>query len=599
MNKSRTSIIRIIQYYCELNIIINFLTIFCVLINYICILSYFLSNLFGYIILISWLSNIILLILIDKFVIKERDIKIKLNKSSYQFLITFFLGIFLIIGSITISNLIITGLSFTIWIFISNILQIIGFLIISIFSIKLSYESILFTSKDKIVKEVFDNFNIQSKGKKIVKLFCFIIGVSGIYFVIILLLPLEFLSPELAMIIPQVSIFLIFLFMINSLILFKLILKDRNIIEKKKNSIFKIKSLRNRKRYRQGLLSMGFILSFFFTLPLLSTPFSIMHAEKEFNDVYGENWREFIPSNINSFFLESQFNMYSYFMGIPHKECNIVLDTLYYENNNTKLFFDVYFPKGLGEELPGNNSIIIRIHGGAWKVGDKGISNTPIISKYLASQGYVVFDIQYGLMAFQNKNLYLTPEYVKGNFTLHDMVFQIGYFTKQLESTYAAEYNGNLNSVFIMGSSAGGHLTSIVGLGYDDPYFAGNFSSAIKLKGIIPLYPPNSADYYFNRYEYKNLIPGDPNTNPLAYQKFTPSNLVSLNDPSVLIFQGTQDRLVPPINSEQIENALEDIGKDCIRLIFPFATHCNDFLTNNNYAQVWLYYLERFLYLSR
>ncbi|MBY9005870.1 MAG: alpha/beta hydrolase [Candidatus Lokiarchaeota archaeon] len=558
-----------------------------------------LSSFIGFIILFAWFSNIVLLYLVDRFLIKGRNNKTKLNKTSYRFLLSFSSCIFLIIASLILSNLIVTGTSFIIGITISYLFQIIGFLIISISGIKLSYEVIIFTCNKKKSKETINPININSIRKKIVKSICYFINGIGIYSVIVLLVPIEFFSPELAIVIPQISLFLIFIFILNTLIILKLTPRSYDDTKKSKFSFLRIKSIAKRKHFRQGILVMGILLSFIFSLPILSTPFSIIHAENEFRDVYGDNWRNFIPSNISRFFLESQFNIYNYFMGIPHKDCNIELDILYYEKNDTKLYLDVYYPKVSGESLPGNNSIIIKIHGGAWKVGDKGTGNTPIISKYLANQGYVVFDIQYGLMEFQNGGLDLTPEYVQGNFTLHDMVYQIGNFTKQLETTYASEYNGNLDSVFIMGGSAGGHLTSVIGLGYNDPYFSGNFSNAIKLKGIIPLYPPNSAEHYFNRFEFKDLIPGDPTTNPLAFKKFTPSNLVSLNDPPALIFQGTQDRLVPPINSEQIEKAIEGIGNDCIRLIFYFATHCNDMITNNNFAQIWLYYLERFLFLNR
>jgi acetyl esterase/lipase len=326
-------------------------------------------------------------------------------------------------------------------------------------------------------------------------------------------------------------------------------------------------------------------------MPLISTPISIQTAENEFNEAYGENWRSDIPQNVDNYFLPTQFNLYNYFLGFPHRDCNLETDVLYYDADGIRLYFDVYYPKGVYSELPGNGSVIIKIHGGGWQAGDKSIGNVLVINRYLASQGYVVFAIQYGLLDSGGSSYIPTPDNVKGNFTLHDMVYQIGNFTKLLETTYADTYNANLNSVFIMGLSAGGHLTGVIGLGYNDPYFSGNFSNALNIKGIVPIYTPDFAPSF--------LLPGNSSTNPLAFEKFTPSNLVDSNDPPALIFQGLSDHFVSLDNAERIKSSLNSEGVDCMVLTFPFAAHASDLIVGNSYSQVWVYYLERFLYLEQ
>ncbi|MHA1106562.1 MAG: alpha/beta hydrolase [Promethearchaeota archaeon] len=323
----------------------------------------------------------------------------------------------------------------------------------------------------------------------------------------------------------------------------------------------------------------------------MSTPFSIQNAENEFNLAYGSDWRSTIPNQVESYMSPTQFNLYGYFLGFPIKDCNVDVDVLYYDNDGIKLYFDAYYPKGDGSRLPGNNSVIIKIHGGGWQHGDKSLGNVLVLNKYLASQGYVVFDIQYGLFDSGDSSFIPTPDYVKGNFTLHDMVYQIGNFTKLLETTHASTYNANLNSVFIMGGSAGGQLTGVIGLGYNDPYFAGNFSNAIKIKGIVPIYPPDFAPSF--------LLPGDELSNPLAFEKFTPSNLADASDPPALIFQGLRDDLVTLDNALRIKDSLNNEGVNCILLTFPFAAHASDLIVGNSFSQVWVYYLERFLYISQ
>ena len=419
--------------------------------------------------------------------------------------------------------------------------------------------------------------------KLLLVILSFLTFIIGIYFTIVLLIPInDGISSSLSYFIAQISGFLMFLYLITTILLVKL-----------------IPTIKRKSLVKNCVLVFGLVLTFLNALPLIATPISIQTAENEFNVAYGEDWSAQIPSTVDSYFLPTQFNLYNYFLGFSHRDCNVETDVKYYDNDGFQLYFDVYYPKSTTTQLPGNNSVIIKIHGGGWQFGDKSLGNVLVLNKYLAAQGYVVFDIQYGLLDAGGSTFIPTPDYVRGNLTLHDMVYQIGYFTKQLETTYASTYNANLDSVFIMGGSAGAHLTGVIGLGYNDPYFAGNFSNALNIKGIIPIYPPNFADPYFTHEPLSRLIPGDPISNPLAFEKFTPSNLADATDPPAIIFQGLRDDLVPLINAETIKSALNVNGVDCMLLTFPFAAHASDLIVGNTFSQVWVYYLERFLYLEQ
>jgi len=411
--------------------------------------------------------------------------------------------------------------------------------------------------------------------KHFLRLLCYLTFLVGILFTIILLFPIRNgLTIALSFFISQITGFLLFLYLPTTLLLLKLTHKKRF---KNWNRII--------------ILAIGLLLTFINALPLTSVPVSIQTAEEEFNVAYGSEWRSQIPQSTENYFLPTQFNFYNYFLGFPHKECNVDANILYYDDDGIRLYFDVYYPKGNVANLPGNGSIIIKIHGGSWQYGDKSLGDVLVLNKYLAAQGYIVFDIQYGLLDTGDSSYIPTPDHVKGNFTLHDMVYQIGNFTKLLEITYASIYNANLNSVFIMGLSAGGHLTGVIGLGYNDPYFAGNFSNALNIKGIIPVYPPDFSPSF--------LLPGDSISNPLAFEKFTPSNLADSNDPPAIIFQGLRDDFVSLDNGIRIKNSLINNNVNSLLLTFPFAAHASDLIVGNSYSQVWVYYLERFLYLEQ
>ncbi|MHA1274018.1 MAG: prolyl oligopeptidase family serine peptidase [Promethearchaeota archaeon] len=444
---------------------------------------------------------------------------------------------------------------------------------------------------------------LKKRVKVILKIFCYITLGIGIYWTIIMFYPLPptQLSNAFAMGIAQVSGFLIILYLLTTLLLLKLTPKKKPKKIKRKEDTLPGEKLIGKNPTYKIVLIIGLSLAIINSLPLLSTPLAIDNAENEFARAYGDNWRDRIPAEVESYFLPCQFDMMHYFLGMPQKECRVDTNILYYKDDKVELYFDVYYPPKTNKELPGHNSTIIKIHGGGWTQGDKGIGDMLWVNKYLAAQGYIVFDIQYGLYKPEEESIVKlpTPEHVRSDkVNLHDMVFHIGYFTKQLESQLADRYHANLDSVFIMGGSAGGHLTCIVGYGYNDKYFAGNFSDTLTIKGVIPYYPAIRAERFASG-SRDDLIPGTPESNPLAYEKFTPTNLIDKNDPSTIIFHGEQDNLVPIQESRDIKNKLRENDVRCLYLTFPTAAHANDYMANNNYQQVFLYYLERFLYLEQ
>jgi len=341
------------------------------------------------------------------------------------------------------------------------------------------------------------------------------------------------------------------------------------------------------------IIIIGLIISGFNSMSLLATPYTVINAEQEFKDAFGLNWRDDIPSNVKTYFLQSPYFISSHFLSIPQKSINVETDVLFYEGENITLYFDVYMPAKSASQLPGNGSIIINLHPGAWMSGGKGTWNMISTSKYLAGQGYVVFDIEYGLIeGFE----YVaaapdTPEHVMGNFTIEDQIRHIGIFTNRCDSEFAATYGANLDSVYFMGRSAGAHLAGVAGLGYNYDFHNTTFSPNMIVKGIIPLYTPSAAPEFF--------LKENKSTNPDLYNAYDLVHLADTQDPPMLLFQGTSDGQVSIEGVITLEADIEAKGLDCCLLIFPFAGHANDFVRSTNIGQVWLYYLERFLYLTQ
>ncbi len=336
-------------------------------------------------------------------------------------------------------------------------------------------------------------------------------------------------------------------------------------------------------------LILGLIVSTISLLPISSTPFVIRDAQNSFdeafNPAFGGDWNARITSEIEEYFLENPYYFMQYLLGVPPKECLIIKNVPFFYGSqssfevdqNISLFFDVYLPLNSGEGLPGENSTLIRIHGGGLVMGDKGISNMMQMNKYFAAQGYIVFDIQYGIIDTGSSD-FITPEYRKGNFTKEDIIRHVGNFTYFL-ADHADDYGANLDSVFISGGSAGGFLATAAALMTSNGTYSDIFSPDLIFKGLIPYYPANRIS-----------VEDDPFENP--------GILVDKNSPACLIYQGAQDGLVhPEVSIDLYDRYIESGNTNCSLIMMPFAGHASDVYFTGNYNQIFLYFIERFMYL--
>jgi hypothetical protein len=460
-----------------------------------------------------------------------------------------------------------------------------GFLLVGIgyfgdflFGLFLSYLNISQYANEHVWNSKIHTLKQSKKMRLFKKILKFLLGsitiltlIGGIYFAYCFLLaPLDAFIPWLInMFTLQFAIFLSIAFLVSTVILLKLI----NI--KKRPKIY----------YSIGII--GLFLTNVFLFPLFSIPYTTNQAEQDFNDsfLFGMEVNNFIDPYSQQFFMKDPFSLPGYFLGIPPEEgCRIIQHIPFYVGEGIVLFYDAYIPMFGGTFLPGNNSVIIKIHGGGWTAGDKGSGNMLQVNKYLASQGYIVFDIQYGLIKDEDsifQRFAPTPEYVKGFFTIENQVKHIGEFIKKLNSTQFSFLNLNLHSVFLMGGSAGGHLALTTALLVESGEYNDWFGTHIDIKGIIPLYPGDPSLLYAGG----NL------------RLKTPEYFyINESTPPCLIFQGTKDFC--SLKAENIQQSYElSLNHGCCIISFPFQGHANDLYYSNHFNQILIFYLERFLYL--
>jgi hypothetical protein len=196
---------------------------------------------------------------------------------------------------------------------------------------------------------------------------CYLILGVGIYFMLLTLFGASLngeVNGAIGMFVAQFDLFFVFLFLCTTVILLKL--KDR----------------RASPRSYYGVAIVGLVISAFLMAPLCATPYAVASADQNFTAAFGSNWQNNISASVEErYFLKTPFATPEYFLGMIITNYIVNANIKFYDAEGIQLYFDAYLPTGNRDALPGNNSVIIRIHGGGWTAGDKGLANMMQMNK--------------------------------------------------------------------------------------------------------------------------------------------------------------------------------------------------------------------------
>jgi len=378
--------------------------------------------------------------------------------------------------------------------------------------------------------------------------------------------------------------------------------------------------------------------------PAILTPtWANNSIEQQFITAFGPNWESKIPDSLKTKFRQTPYSAFENFFGfnIPY-DGKALFDVVYMEDspryvykieNNTRIIvsngtskyteikraftFDIYLPPN--EEFGiGSNKypVIIFCHG----IGmSKGIGNANFsISRYFANQGYVVIDMEYGRTGWvQNSS---NPG--MGGYDFPDTIRQVANATHFLYNN-RDYFHVDLNNTYFAGRSFGGWMATVLSYGYNLTFFGTNFTSHMIVRGCIPFYGahgildagelmtmdflgPKGLDLIDTDAPYVrgSPNPADDNFNP-EWIFYNPYKMInpSINGGSkvcpTLMIHGTQDPLVPPGWDIRLKSELEKNGNIGILALYPLGSHATDVMHWSHYGQSVLYYMERFIALTR
>lgn len=231
------------------------------------------------------------------------------------------------------------------------------------------------------------------------------------------------------------------------------------------------------------------------------------------------------------------------------------LDQPYAGNENPKQKVDLYLPKKRNTDKP--LPVVALIHGGGWVNGDR--------------LGYAAAAIQFartGDYASVTVGYRLTKE-ARWPAQIHDCKAAIRWIR-----AHAKEYNLDPDKIAVMGSSAGGHLSSLIGTSGDVKELEGDlgpsttFSSRVQC--VVNLCGPEdfTQALMFDK-DMKPILKDDAVIGLLGgnYEEkhaealaASPVTYVTDDDPPFITFHGTADKRVAFLHAEAIHAALKQAG---------------------------------------
>jgi acetyl esterase/lipase len=221
------------------------------------------------------------------------------------------------------------------------------------------------------------------------------------------------------------------------------------------------------------------------------------------------------------------------------------------------LTMDYYAPKGAGV-----HPIAIIIHGGGYHGGDSKNGSEAYVADFLAPAGYAVFSVNYRL----------APKYPYPYMVL-DVERAVRYIRY-----HAKDWNADPDKIALVGGSAGGFLSNMVGLlnAPGDPKAADPVDRvSARAQAVVSLYAQSSFEFVPLNADVHRLL--DPliaeKGEKEAIREASPITYVSKDDPPFLEILGDQDEYIPFSEATNLQTALQKVGVRCDIIRIPGGKH--------------------------
>ncbi|EAQ78739.1 alpha/beta hydrolase [Blastopirellula marina] len=239
-------------------------------------------------------------------------------------------------------------------------------------------------------------------------------------------------------------------------------------------------------------------------------------------------------------------------------------DVVYGTVGDMKLLADVYSP---AEKSDAPRPVVLLIHGGGWRGGNKQAGTVVAIGKMLAKQGYVAVSINYRLVK-DGADGQIENQWPAA---IDDCRQAVRWIRENAE-----KLNVDPTKIGAAGDSAGGHLVSL--LGTTDAAKPGEPST--RVQAVVNIYGPGDLTKDWTKYEISanlavqemidRFLKKGNEENQIAA---SPTLHVDAQSANFLILQGGKDQLVPPSQTEALHEALKKAGRQSEFVLYENDGH--------------------------
>ena len=253
-------------------------------------------------------------------------------------------------------------------------------------------------------------------------------------------------------------------------------------------------------------------------------------------------------------------------------------DIEYAQVDEHSLQLDLYLPSDLQKESKSKPPLLLWVHGGGWRNGDKGRINPMFIK--LTGEGYATASINYRLNGLMGH-----PEHI------HDCKAAVRWLRANAE-----KYGYDATRIGVGGGSAGGHLALMLGMTADveavEGDIGGNLEHSSRVQAVLDLFGPSDFES-FSKGNSQFRSRHRPSKDQLL--SASPLHYLTDDDAPVLIFHGDEDTTVPASQSKLLHDRYQAAGLESTLHIIPGASHGGpQFSDATRYALVKAF-LERHL----
>jgi len=232
-----------------------------------------------------------------------------------------------------------------------------------------------------------------------------------------------------------------------------------------------------------------------------------------------------------------------------HPDVKVTRDIPYVPNGGPRNQLDIYAPREKVQNAP----VLLQIDGGGWTIGNKREQALPLMN-HLAARGWVCVTANYRL----------SPKA-----TFPDHLIDLKHAVQWIKSEIG-RFGGDPGFIAATGGSAGGHLSSMVGLTANDPEYQPGFEEVdTTVQAVVPFYgvydfanhyglqAMRGMDDFISRWVLKKTLLEEPE----AFRRASPMHRMHPDAPPFCVIHGSHDSLASVEEARHFAMAMQKISK--------------------------------------